>query len=62
MKRIPTEADLELKEVKEAIQTLGEYCESRGSCNNCDREIMKWCDKYIAPCPVALCPSDWQVE
>lgn len=52
MKRIPTETDLELKEAKEAIQTLREYCESRGDCDNCDREIIEWCDPNIIgkPC------------
>lgn len=50
--RIPTEAELKLKEVKEAIQTLREYCEGRGGCDNCDREIIEWCDPNIVgkPC------------
>ena len=34
--RIPTEAELDLREAKEAIQILKEYCESRGRCDNCD--------------------------
>lgn len=55
--RIPTEAELELKEAKEAIQTLREYCESRGDCDNCDREIHEWCDANI----VGL-PWHWKVK
>ena len=57
MKRIPTEAELELKEAKEAIQTLREYCESRGNCDNCDREIMEWCDRNLE-----WSPSNWKVN
>lgn len=57
MKRIPTEAELELKEAKEAIQTLKEYCESRGNCDNCDREIQEWCEEYIP-----TFPSEWKVK
>lgn len=57
MKRISTEAELELKEAKEAIKTLKDYCESRGGCDNCDREMFKWCNDYIL-----LCPSDWRVN
>ena len=62
MKRIPTEAELELKEAKEAIQTLREYCESRGNCDNCDREIQEWCVKYASPEACNPYPSDWVVE
>ena len=62
MKRIPTEAELELREAKEAIQTLREYCENRGSCDNCDRDIQEWCVEYIAPLPANWNPSDWKVK
>lgn len=62
MKRIPTESELELKEAKEAIQTLKEYCESRGNCDNCDEAIQKWCVKYIPPSTTDWNPSDWVVE
>ena len=56
MKRIPTEAELELKEAKEAIQTLKEYCESRGNCNNCDADIENWCNSFYAN------PYEWEVQ
>lgn len=62
MKRIPTEAELELKEAKEAIQTLKEYCGSRGNCDNCDRDIQEWCVKYIPASPDDWNPSDWVVK
>ena len=55
-KRIPTEAELELKEVKEAIQTLREYCQSRGNCDNCDAAIENWCNLFYAN------PYEWEVE
>lgn len=58
MKRIPTEADLELKEAKEAIQTLREYCESRGKCSNCDREIHEWCNGFSVDSSL---PFNWKV-
>lgn len=56
MKRIPTEAELELREAKEAIQTLREYCENRGSCDNCDRDIQEWCSNNNC------FPHDWKVK
>lgn len=56
MKRIPTEAELDLKEVKEAIQTLREYCESRGDCGNCDSDIYTWCANNNC------FPHDWKVK
>ena len=54
--RIPTEAELELKEAKEAIQTLKEYCESRNNCDNCDRDIQEWCSNNNC------FPHDWKVN
>lgn len=59
--RIPTEAELELKEAKEAIQTLKEYCERRGSCDNCDADIQEWCNEYIPPY-LSNYPSNWKVK
>ena len=56
MKKNPTEADLELKEVKEAIQILREYCESRNECNNCDIDIYNWCSNNNC------FPHDWKVK
>ena len=61
IKMISTEAELELKEAKEAIQTLKEYCENRGNCENCDTDIQDWCVKYIVPRPDDWCPSNWKV-
>lgn len=60
--RIPTEAESDLREAKEAIQILKEYCESRGNCDNCDREIQEWCVKYIPPSTTEWNPSDWTVK
>lgn len=44
-----SEKELEIKEVKEAINTLREYCINCGDCDNCDTDIQKWCEKNQSP-------------
>ena len=58
MKTYTTEKELEIKEVKEAIETLREYCIGCGNCDNYDEEIKKWCVKTNKQ---NYLPCDWRV-
>ena len=53
-----TEKELEIKEAKEAIKTLREYCARHECWDNCDEAIREWCYKIY---PVSDSPREWKV-
>lgn len=57
-KKMMSEKELEIKEAKEAIETLREYCIRCKDCDYCDEAIKKWCYKI---CSVSDSPCEWKV-
>ena len=51
-----TERELEIRDVKDAINIIKDYCIDCGDCENCDDDIKEWCSYS------ACSPNEWGVR
>lgn len=51
-----SEKELDVRDAKQALNILREYCINCCNCDNCDKEIKEWCDRIL---PVAESPCEW---
>lgn len=54
-----TERELEIRDVKDAINIIKDYCIDCGECSECADEIKAWCRKTTED--TYQLPYDWEV-
>ena len=51
-----SEKELDIRDAKQALNIVREYCTNCGNCDNCDEEIKAWCEKNLS---VSDSPCSW---